>query len=389
MDFGPGGRYAISSGFDNSLIIWDIKNREPIRYLFHEGVVEEERGPSVVIAPDGQSALSAGPDNQILKWRLKEPGLLDLIDWIQINRYLGELSCDQRQSYKIEPLCGDGVDMGADSMDLLVSAQRYSSESQSEQVSTISDSNAEFKLVEPAVELPRPIHELKLGESQGQLQPQDFDVWVYSSPGGEIMNIQLLADQPRNSKSALIDGRLEPGQLDTFLLITAPDGIPIAANDDWISSDNEWSSNATIENLPFTFPGDYRIEARSYMDLGAGGYTLTVHTDPYVPDNSLFQDYTGVYSASAIGSDFSIVVDDEKLYIETRWLSGYSLPILKIRMLPAYDDMFVAGLELPQFSPIELVFLRDEADSIVGLKMDPCLTTAWEPGQCWANRVGD
>ena len=199
------------------------------------------------------------------------------------------------------------------------------------------------------------------------------------------MNIQLLAVQPRNSKSALIDGRLEPGQLDTFLLVTAPDGIPMASNDDWISTEGEWSSNATIENLLFAFPGDYLIEARSYMDEGVGEYTLEVTANRYGIDTSLFQEYSGHYRI--YGFDYSITLEDEILYLSVD--SGSTILALENSgLLPVGEDMFVINFELSSIPHLNLLFTRDEDGAVSGLRMDPCVLGRIT-GRCWGHRVKD
>jgi hypothetical protein len=36
---------------------------------------------------------------------LAAPSLDELLDWVAANRYVRELTCDERELYQIEPLC--------------------------------------------------------------------------------------------------------------------------------------------------------------------------------------------------------------------------------------------------------------------------------------------
>jgi hypothetical protein len=36
---------------------------------------------------------------------LAAPSLDELLDWVAANRYVRELTCDERELYRIEPLC--------------------------------------------------------------------------------------------------------------------------------------------------------------------------------------------------------------------------------------------------------------------------------------------
>ena len=56
--------------------------------------------------PDGCSFLTAADTDAVHEWRV-DATQDDLRAWVAANRYLPELTCQQRQRYRIEPLCDE------------------------------------------------------------------------------------------------------------------------------------------------------------------------------------------------------------------------------------------------------------------------------------------
>jgi hypothetical protein len=55
---------------------------------------------------DGTIGISPGPNNSAILWRLDLPSnVTELRKWIAENRYVRDLSCEERLTYSIEPLC--------------------------------------------------------------------------------------------------------------------------------------------------------------------------------------------------------------------------------------------------------------------------------------------
>jgi WD40 repeat protein len=108
LDISPGvpvGRdehYVISSSEFGTVIIWDFETgKEVRRFRAHSGWAGD-----VAFSPDGQTAFSVGFDGALVRWQIADPSLDELRDWIRANRYVRELTCEERDLYRVEPLCG-------------------------------------------------------------------------------------------------------------------------------------------------------------------------------------------------------------------------------------------------------------------------------------------
>ncbi|MFQ5407427.1 MAG: WD40 repeat domain-containing protein, partial [Anaerolineales bacterium] len=97
------GKYLLSSDISGFLNLWDLETGTVLRRYgtFNPGLTMEN-----AISPDGTRALVA-LDNDILEWDLTIPSLADLRAWIAANRYVRDLTCEERELYQIEPLCAE------------------------------------------------------------------------------------------------------------------------------------------------------------------------------------------------------------------------------------------------------------------------------------------
>jgi WD40 repeat protein/serine/threonine protein kinase len=99
--FSPDGKTAASGSEDNSVFLWDLESGQAIRrYTGHSAAVR-----SVAFSPDGKTVLSSSNDGTMILWRVDT--LDQLITWTQANRYVPDLTCDQRKLYSLEPLCAE------------------------------------------------------------------------------------------------------------------------------------------------------------------------------------------------------------------------------------------------------------------------------------------
>lgn len=102
VSFSPDGRQAASSDMSGLVLLWDVESGALLRrFQGHASFVLE-----VVFGPDGQTVLSIAEDDTLREWRVDD-SLEELLDWVGENRYVPELSCEQRAQYHVEPLCGE------------------------------------------------------------------------------------------------------------------------------------------------------------------------------------------------------------------------------------------------------------------------------------------
>jgi WD40 repeat protein/DNA-binding XRE family transcriptional regulator len=104
LDLSPDGRYALSGSEDSTVILWDFETGELLRrFTGHSGWV-----PDVAFSPDGQTAFSVSDDGALIEWQVADPPLEELVTWAQANRYVRDLTCEERDRYRIEPPCQAG-----------------------------------------------------------------------------------------------------------------------------------------------------------------------------------------------------------------------------------------------------------------------------------------
>ncbi len=106
LDVSLDGRYMISSSEDGTVILWNFETGEELRrFSGHTAWV-----PDVVFSPDGQTAFSVSLDGTLIQWQIADQPLDELIEWVYANRYIRDLTCDERVQYRIEPPCNaEGV----------------------------------------------------------------------------------------------------------------------------------------------------------------------------------------------------------------------------------------------------------------------------------------
>ncbi len=94
------GKYVLSSTLDGDVILWDFLSGEELHLInAHAGVY------TVLFSPDGRTAYAASLDGKLIEWHIAEKSLPELLNWIDSNRYVRELTCEERQQYHVDPLC--------------------------------------------------------------------------------------------------------------------------------------------------------------------------------------------------------------------------------------------------------------------------------------------
>jgi WD40 repeat protein len=91
----------MSSGAFGDLYLWEPHTGELLR-KWSSGEVQLD----IDMTEDGKIAISPGPNNSVVTWNLDLPlEINDVQAWIEQNRVVRDLSCEERLTYSIEPLC--------------------------------------------------------------------------------------------------------------------------------------------------------------------------------------------------------------------------------------------------------------------------------------------
>jgi WD40 repeat protein len=98
IDFTPDERLMLGGSGDGTNSLWDVESGEVIRH-YGNGF-----GIKPVFTSEGTQALVGFHDGSIELWRIDRT-LDELLEWTQENRYIPELTCEQRELYHVEPPC--------------------------------------------------------------------------------------------------------------------------------------------------------------------------------------------------------------------------------------------------------------------------------------------
>ncbi len=99
--FTPDESQIISASGDRTLIVWDVDSGEAVRtYSEHSGYVSE-----VALSPGGRLAYSSALDGTVIVRPIVELSVDEVLAYVVENRALHEFSCEEREQYRILPLC--------------------------------------------------------------------------------------------------------------------------------------------------------------------------------------------------------------------------------------------------------------------------------------------
>jgi WD40 repeat protein len=91
--FSSDGKTVVSGSADRTLRVWDVASGQILRIL--QGHTDAVR--AIAYSPDGKLVASGSNDNTIRVWPILSQQ--ELIDWTLANRYIPELTEEQRQRY--------------------------------------------------------------------------------------------------------------------------------------------------------------------------------------------------------------------------------------------------------------------------------------------------
>jgi WD40 repeat protein/DNA-binding CsgD family transcriptional regulator len=98
IQFSPDGTLVLSGSLGGISSLWRVDTGEEIR-RYRGGFMNSPK-----FTPDGRHAIAGYLDGRLELWRI-DSTLQELLTWTQNNRYIPELTCEQRELYQIEPLC--------------------------------------------------------------------------------------------------------------------------------------------------------------------------------------------------------------------------------------------------------------------------------------------
>jgi WD40 repeat protein len=262
VGFSNDGLTAISSSFDGTIRLWNVDSgAELLRYDGHQGGVR-----SVAFSPDNHTFISASEDATLREWRVDSYD--EVILWAYANRYIPELSCEQRQFYRIGTQCN--------AADVFVTRTPYLTPVPSTTPTLLATAESTEAVIGPTATTtptltPLPTLE-KDFEVQDELIAGTRDLYTYVGRAGEIVAIQVKADQPANEISEG-NAQVQRGLLDTEVILFLPDGSILDSNDDL--ADGQTDSEITGVQLPED--GQYTIQIHNPVnsDVG-GGYRLII-----------------------------------------------------------------------------------------------------------------
>jgi WD40 repeat protein/transcriptional regulator with XRE-family HTH domain len=101
--FSPDGRYILSTGFNLNVILWEAETGRPI-WKMHGHSPNSIDIVTGDFTPDGKMIITISEDSEIIAWNVSQlPD--DFETWAKDNRYIPEMTCEQRGLYQVEPLC--------------------------------------------------------------------------------------------------------------------------------------------------------------------------------------------------------------------------------------------------------------------------------------------
>ena len=102
VDISPDGKYVLSSSSTGEVILWDFSTGEELYRL----PAHTQPVLSAQFSPDSKYVYSVSTDGLLIKWSIPTfQTMPELLDWINTNRYVRPLTCEERQRYRVEPLC--------------------------------------------------------------------------------------------------------------------------------------------------------------------------------------------------------------------------------------------------------------------------------------------
>ena len=96
------GRLILLSSIDvlnnsTNITLWDLESHEKLAQFSQDGIVW-----NATFSPEGRYFYTAAWDGTVRKWLVPPQDVRVLIEWVSANRYIPELTLEQRERYLLE-----------------------------------------------------------------------------------------------------------------------------------------------------------------------------------------------------------------------------------------------------------------------------------------------
>lgn len=270
--FGQGGHTAFS-GSENDVIEWDVMSGEALR-RYPASVNWDGR---LALTPNGNLIFVGHHDNTVHEYRVDSSD--ELMSWVTGNRYVRELTCNERQLYRLEPSC-DPSGVYPTRTPYVPLPTAFSNVMPPSEVPFEAPSMS--ATITPTVK-PSSVLAIEAGEHSGEVPRGGSQIWMYNGRANERLTVSVRADNPANWAARSDTDPTPPGGgLDTVLTIAAPDGtlltlmppgVPLPGSDD---IEPGFNTDCLVTGLVLPLDGVYTFVISSSDYQGEGAYTLAI-----------------------------------------------------------------------------------------------------------------
>ncbi|MBL8164112.1 MAG: hypothetical protein JNJ61_19140, partial [Anaerolineae bacterium] len=278
----PRSEYAAFAADDRSVFSssWADAEQAVVQHDLASGeIIRRYPLPSeeaIILHPDGKSFFTKDLSGAIYRWRIDSHAAL--IAWTLSHRAVRELTCEERVTYRLEPLCGvEGI--AATRTPFLTPVP----------TGVVVQPSATVPPTTPTPTVPpRDVRTAQVGENRGTVSMGDYQSWQYAGRAGEVLTLRVEADKPWSACSESERQSAESGCLDTLLIVTHPDGIHMnfvfqngailsPASSDDIDVEN---SDSLIEGVLLPVDGMYTLTVSGVASQSGGAYRLLIESTP-------------------------------------------------------------------------------------------------------------